>query len=222
MTRIALALVLSLAASVTLADHPHDAVAHISAWPSENPYPGMEGAGGSGTLLGISKDGKRGFLIGAAHVFERGCTRAITCTFPVDNKRRRCRILGIDRRYDVAALEVSSPPRIKTPRITVARKQDEPFTICGYPFNANGRLRWNQGRWITNPGNGESAWLPSMLHTSAHSISGQSGGATFNRRGEYVAVVSGNTGHTPDNMNRTWGCSGDALLKFTGRYMRIK
>lgn len=190
--------------------HPHDAVARVSC----PPY------GGSGTLVGVSKNG-RGLLLTAAHVIEEGDRSRISCTFPKINKTFRARILGEDRRYDIAALDIAAPEGIETPLIAAPRKENGPFYSVGYPWNAQGGLRWSKGPMIGFAGGGESAWLPSMLHTRATVISGYSGGCTLDRYGRMVAIVSGMTGDGP-NLDRTWGVSGPALEKFAARWLKQK
>lgn len=205
-----LLLVLAVA-SVASAKHLHDCVCKVACPPF----------GGSGTLVGISKDGKRGIVLSAWHVVEEGNRDRLTCTWPLDRTRPcRARIIGKDVRYDIVALEVADPPKIQTPKIVAARKEDAPFTALGFPWNGGGRLRWTRGPYVGYPRGGESAWAPSMLHTRQTVISGYSGGCRLNRYGQMVAVVSGMTGDGSDSLDRTWGVGGPALIKFTRRYMR--
>lgn len=203
------ALILSLVLAATSAAELHDCVGEVSCPP----------CGGSCTLVAKSRDG-HGLAISVWHVFEEGDTSRITCKF--GGKRYRARLIGTDKRYDLAALDIEHAPELDMPpAIVAARKEDGPFTCVGFPWNAQGTLRWTRGLYLGYAGDGESAWLPSMLHTKTHVISGYSGGARFNRFGEYVGPISGMTGEG-DKLDRTWGASGDALLKFVARYTKAR
>ena len=205
----AVTLLLCLVFAATSAAELHDCVGEVSCPP----------CGGSCTLVARNPDG-HGLAISVWHVFEDGDTSRITCKFR--GQRYRARIIGSDKRYDLVALDIEHAPQLDMPRAIVpARKDDGPFTCVGFPWNAGGKVRWTRGVYAGYPGDGESAWLPSMLHTRTNVISGYSGGARFNRFGEYVGPISGMTGEGPQ-LDRTWGASGDALLKFIARYTKAK
>lgn len=209
MTRLIAAVALLLAAAVALADLPHDAVCNVSA----PPY------GGSGTLVGYSDEGS-GIVITAAHVIDEGDQSRMSCRF-TNGRCCRAKLLGRNAAYDIAALDVESPPNMPTPSIVVARKEDGPYTAVGYPWDKQGRQAHVTGAYLGYPGRGESAWARSMLHTRTHVYSGYSGGARFNRYGEYVGVVSGMTGDGGSSMDRTWGCAGPALIQFVGQWVEV-
>lgn len=191
--------------------HVHDSVCDVFCPPN----------GGSGTLVGVTRDG-RGLVISAAHVFVGGNRNAIVCTFPKTGQKCRAKMLGQDSAHDIAALSIAAPKGIETPpRVVAARKEDGPFTCVGFPWNSHGNLRWVRGDFAGYATGGESAWDSDMLHTRTHVISGYSGGARFNRHGEYVGPVSGMTGDGP-RLDRTWGVSGKALEAFVGRWLKCE
>jgi hypothetical protein len=207
---IALKLLLLLASQV-YAEWPHDSVCAVFC----PPY------GGSGCLVGVTKDG-RGLVISAAHVFESGNRNNLSCKFPTVRERIRARILGFDWSHDLVALDIKAPDDIATPTcVKAASKDDGQITHVGYPCNAQGSQRYTVGPYIGYAGSGESAWGRSQLHTRCRVISGYSGGARFNKHGEYIGVISGMTGNGPD-MDRAWGASGPALEKFVGRWMKCE
>lgn len=188
----------------------HDSVCLVSCPPN----------GGSGTLVAVSGDGC-GLVISVAHLFEGGNTRAITCRFPATGKSYPARLLAVEGRYDLAALEIKHPPSVDRPAaIVAATKNDGPFTCVGFPWNSRGRIRYTRGSYIGYAQGGESAYLPSMLHTRQLVISGYSGGARFNRFGEYVGPISGMCGEGSGGMDRCWGASGPALTKFVARFVK--
>lgn len=203
-----------LLAGRVLAEWPYDAVCDVVI-----PLQSGDSAGGSGTLLGVSE--QTGLVLTCWHVVEGGRMDSITCTFPATGSRHRGRLIGSDSAYDLAAIEIENPPEIATPVIARARRDEGPFVCAGFPWNGGGRLRTTVGDYMGFPqGQGVSSWAPSMLHTRTHVISGYSGGARFNKHGEYVGVISGMTGDSPQNMDRTWGAGGDALERFVDRFLK--
>jgi hypothetical protein len=130
-------------------------------------------------------------------------------------------LLAIDEAYDLAALDISDTPKVDMPTaIVVARPEDEPYTCVGFPWNSRGAVRWDRGAYIGYPRVGVSAFAPSMLHTRTFVISGYSGGARFNRYGEYVGPISGMCGD--GNLDRTWGASGSVLMRFISQFVELE
>lgn len=204
------AILLLLSAAPNCVAGLHDCVCEITCPPN----------GGSGTLVATRADG-HGLVISVAHVFEGGNTAAITCDFPAARKRCRARLLAIDEAYDLAALDIADAPTVDMPTaIVAARKDDEPYTCVGFPWNSRNAVRWDRGNYIGYPRGGVSAFAPSMFHTRTFVISGYSGGARFNRYGEYVGPISGMCGD--GNMDRTWGASGSALIRFVGQFVELE
>lgn len=198
--------------SVALPAPPMDAVSHIT---NLKPEPGAPGryAGGSATLVGISGD--RGLLVSAGHIFENG-GRSAEGTFPSVQGTWKMKVLECRQDPDIAILELRNPPDIATPPcVRVARQEDGPFTCAGYPYNGHGQLHNCSGDWLGCDN--------SMLTLRCMVISGYSGGAIFNRHGEYVGNVcgrrgTGNSGKT----DRTYGFSGEVLKRYVGKYMEVK
>ncbi|MCI0333687.1 MAG: serine protease [Planctomycetes bacterium] len=212
MKRFAAILLVLLAPQSCLAGL-HDCVCEIVCPPN----------GGSGTLVATRADG-HGLVISVAHVFEGGNRAAIVCEFPAARKKYPARLLAIDESYDLAALDIPAVPDVDMPSAIVpARKEDGPFTCVGFPWNSRHAVRWDRGDYIGYPqGNGTSAFAPSMLHTRTHVISGYSGGARFNRYGEYVGPISGMCGEGGAYMDRTWGASGIVLIRFISRFVELE
>lgn len=162
--------------------------------------------GGSATLVAVN--GNRGLVVSAAHVFEEGDRSRITCTFP-SGERCRARLLGLAR-PDFAALVVENPPDVATPHcVRPARKEDGPFSQVGYPAMGQGRQMYVTANYLGYDNE-------SRLHITGRSWSGFSGGALFNRYGEFVGTI---TGFDDESALIP---SGPAMSRFIGRWMRVE
>lgn len=174
-------------------------------------------AGGSGTLVALSKDG-HGLVISAAHVFEDGNERGISCVFPAIDKKCKARLLGTQKLGDLAALDIENPPEVDLPDAIVAgRKEDGPFLCAGFPYDFRRQLRWTRGDFVRYSDTSDGR----MLLTRQQVRSGFSGGGRFNRFGEYVGPITGMTGEDTHSMDDCYGASAEVLLKFVDKYVRV-
>lgn len=208
MKRFALLLVLVFAGFAD-ADS-YDAVCRVTNTTPERNGDGF--AGGSACLVGIHDN--RGLLLSAGHIWENG-GRGAKVTFPAAPGEWRAKVLRCSQQPDIAVLEIPNPPAVSTPPcVRVARREDGPFTCAGFPWNGRGKLFTTSGPML-----GESN---GRLTVRAHVISGYSGGAVFNRHGEWVANVCGMTGENTRNMDRVYGYSGRVLDEFVAPYLEVK
>ncbi len=168
--------------------------------------------GGSGTLVAVSPD-HHGLIISAAHVFEDGNTRNIVCEFPAVKKKYAARLLAAQKFGDIAALDIQNAPGVDLPAaIVTGKKCDGPFTCIGFPYDSRHALRWTKGNFVGYD-NGYT------LLTQQNVKSGYSGGARFNRYGEYVGPISGMLGDDQSHMDKCWGASGSLMLGFVNKYV---
>lgn len=201
----ALILSLLLACSAN-AEWPYDAVCAISC--GEN--------GGSGTLVGVDDNGN-GIVVSAAHVFEGVNQRNAACLFPAFGETWiPARLAGFGRN-DSAVLFIKAPAGIHSPRsVRPAREEDGPFVAVGFPYYSRTSLRYSTGDYIGHTNSGGE------FQFSAHSHSGMSGGAVFNRHGDFVGVISGNKAvGMGAPWDRIWGAGGTTLSSLVGRYMEV-
>ena len=208
MKRFALLLVLCFA-GVSDADS-YDAVCHITNTTREGDGKGF--AGGSATLVGIA-DG-RGLLLSAGHIFENG-GRGADVTFTTARGTWLARVLKCSQQPDIAVLEIDNPPAVTTPPcVRVARREDGPFVCAGFPWNGGGKLYTSRGAFLGND--------RGRLTLGCRVISGYSGGAVFNRHGEWVANVCGMTSEGGPNLDRMYGYTGEVLKQFVSPYMKVE
>ncbi len=177
-------------------------------------------AGGSGTLVGISKSG-HGIVISAAHVFRMGGTQGITCQWPaVGEKEYPAKFLAMDNTIDIAAVDVPNAPKIKLPAgIVVAIQNGSPFSAAGFPSYSRHSIRWTEGAFS---GYEDVMDERNMLITHQKVASGYSGGGRFNSKGQYVGPISGTCGPDKWHLDDTFGAGGERMLEFVGRYMKLK
>lgn len=213
-----------LLASSAFGAWPHDTVCSVFCPFQQKHEDGSIGSGGSATLLAIDAKSGHGFLLSAWHIYDEPDQdrNTILVKFPTQkNKVWQAKILGKNEKYDLVALDIKDAPKLKLPAAIIeGRQQDGPFTAVGYPYNANNELRWVSGKFIGYPHGGESSSQSSMLWTTNPVISGYSGGARFNRYGEYVGLISGVRGEDEDHMDTCWGASGSVLKQFVGQWVK--
>lgn len=170
--------------------------------------------GGSGTLVAVAKNG-HGLVISAAHVFEDGNTHDILCVFPAVKVVCDAKILAVDSRHDIAALDIAKVPKVELPAgIVAGQKADGPYVCAGFPWDSRHALRWTRGAFVGYDG--------ATLLTRQTVRSGFSGGGRFNRFGEYVGPISGMRGEGDAPLDQCWGCSGPAMLAFVGRFVKLE
>ena len=197
-----------LVAGYAHGEWPHDCVCSING----------PKYGGSGTLLAVGKNG-HGLVISAAHVFEDGNNKGLTCEFPAIKKKFPAKFLAWDTKNDIAAIDIADAPDIQLPAGKKKKKKsDGPFSCVGYPSYSRHEVRWTVGDYL-----GYEKWEPgkTTFLTKQEVASGYSGGARFNRFGEYCGPISGKTGPDTNHMDKTWGVSGDAMLLFVGKFVEV-
>lgn len=190
-------LLLLLLASPSFAVWPYDSVGELQ----------NGSAGGSATLVGV-QDG-RGLCLSCWHVFEQGVTSPF---IRFGDKKYKCRVLALDQRDDLSALEISAPPGIQTARcVRAARASDGELVAVGYPFYARGDLpNWTRGKFLRYSGSDVEFDAHPFLH------SGFSGGALFAPDGSYVGSTNGY------GLGYSYAASGPALEKFASRFMKLE
>lgn len=208
------ALLLSLVlAAQAWAAWPYDAVCDLQ---NETPQYFPDGSrgypGGSGTLIGVSD--RTGLILSCAHAFENG-GRTAKISFASARGEWRGRVIGLEPQNDLSMLVIDSPPDIATPMVRAAKPEDGPFVCVGYPWYGRDRQHWTAGECI-------GLTADSRIHVRCSVQSGYSGGALFNKHGEICGVVCGMTGPNRDQMDRAYCPSGEALLRFVGRWMEVE
>lgn len=163
-------------------------------------------SGGSATLVGVSSG--RGLLLSAAHVFDG--RRTAECRFAASDRRVRCRLLAVDDRLDLAALESESVEGTATAyRVRGVRTSDGTLCAVGFPFYARGGPHYTTGRFLRMRDEDLLAAFKPVVH------SGFSGGGVFAPDGSLVGVVSGY-----NDSRESIACSGPALERFVARWLR--
>lgn len=210
------AIALSLCFAVSsFAAWPYDAVGDIAC------YTGGQAFGGSGTLVGKSKDKSVGLIVSCAHIFDEGY-REVTIKFPTDPTKYTCTKLYLDFERDISVWSISPAPDIRTPlAVTKVRPDEGPFTAVGFPGYGQGAQHYSTGDFISYDSNGYEAYVNSDVH------SGFSGGALFNKRGEFAGIVCGNTPLVMGQPAR-WGIwesrhtTGDPFLNAVDDYVPVR
>lgn len=209
---IILALVLGILPNSVFAEWPYDSVGHTS----------NGKFGGSATLVGTTKDKTVGLVVSCAHIWDEGGQRGFFWWGGVEGKWEG-KILIMDFERDLSLWAIKNPPNIKTPLcVTKAKPADGPFVAVGFPSYGNGRQHYNKGNFISYDRNGYEVYVNMDVH------SGYSGGALFNKYGQYCGIVCGNTvlgrNGQPDN-HGSWESrhtSGDYLISTVGKFMEVK
>ncbi len=158
------------------------------------PNPGEEGPrAGKGT--GFIIDSKRGLMLTNAHVVA-GAQRIQVTTNAGDHIAGR--VIGFDRRTDIAVVEVSNKklPETKLAKFTDAKKLDiGQWTIAiGNPYGQENTVTVGVlsavGRTLPVPANerGEAFSLTDMMQTDTAINPGNSGGPLCNLRGEVIGI----------------------------------
>jgi len=142
---------------------------------------------GSGTL--VDADDQGGVVLTCGHLFPRGAG-SVAVIF-ADGRQAGARLLGLDRVWDLAALEIPRPEIRPVPIAADSPQPGEPLQSCGY--GADGRYWCNQGRALGYVRIAGAASYET-LELSGSAREGDSGGPVFNQRGELVAVLWGTDG----------------------------
>ena len=201
LTLFALAALLLLAVGSCQASWPWDACCAVR---SGN-------AGGSGTMVGVA--GEQSLIITASHVTEGGGRRSVRFN---GHDWQPATLVGSDERNDLAALVTKTPEGIGTPRgVRAASKEDSPFFMVGYPYYSRGKQEVWQGNYAGYTQHGTV-----MVQGRGHIQSGYSGGATFNRYGEWVGSCNGYLDY--GNGISSYAASGPAMIRFVGQFMEVE
>ena len=185
---------------------------------SPSPVPSLQGRGGScriynnlpngstnigsGTLIDVTPDRRRGLVLSCGHLFTEGTGRVIV---EFDGGRTHgANVLAVDRNADLSALEIASPP-LTAAAVSFDIDDSAPLTACG--FGPSGQFRAITGRIVgAAQGDGQAS-----LRMAGAVRSGDSGGGVFDQSGRLVAVVWGERG------GETYASSGGPLRSFLER-----
>ena len=166
-------------------------------------------AGGSATLVGVSNG--HGLLLSVWHVFSDG-VKSPACRFPDSTNRIKCRVLALDERLDLSAIESDSIEGDATAyRVRAVRNDDGILKAVGYPFYARSEAgpHFTTGKFLRMDGDDLKAAFRPVVH------SGFSGGGVFSPDGSLVGVVSG---YNDDR--ESIACSGPALERFVSKWLK--
>ena len=173
---------------------PRQAAARIKNWASGYKQPGPA-VSGSGTLTAV--DGKYGLVLTAAHLFQ-GKVGPITVEF-ADGQVSGARILGIDRKLDIAALWIFAPQGIRPVPIAehVPRVGDQ-VEIWGFGPKRFRSFVARMAQPIPLAGDLPRTLVAAQgLHEKQVTIPGDSGGPMISQ-GKLVAVHWGYRGGEDD------------------------
>ncbi len=147
---------------------------------------------GSGVLV---RWGRRIVVLTARHVVQDAHT--IYVDF-FDGKRRRAKVLKVDRKWDCAVLDVGLPPEGIQPAemafgAEAKFQEGDRLESCGY--GPDGKLACNSGlfegyRRSSAAAQGPDDWMV----ISGHARGGDSGGPVFDKQGRVVGILWGTDG----------------------------
>ncbi|MCC6493087.1 MAG: trypsin-like peptidase domain-containing protein [Pirellulales bacterium] len=154
---------------------------------------------GSGTLVDVAPDGRRGLVLTCGHLFTEGAGQ-IVVEFP-DGARHGALLAAIDRQADLAALEIASPGRTPASLSTAAEPSG---TLRAGGFGPRGEYRSVNGPVV---GYSQSLGQESVRLSGAVR-SGDSGGGVFDDAGRLCGVVWGEAG------GESYASTGGPLRRF--------
>jgi hypothetical protein len=158
---------------------------------------------GSGTLVDVTADRRRGLVLTCAHLFTAGRGRVIV-EF-ANGRTHGANVLAVDPDADLAALEIADPQASPAP-LGIDVDPQGALTACG--FGPAGQFRCIAGRVIgTAQGTGQLS-----VQITGAVRSGDSGGV-FDQQGRLVAVVWGESGGV------TYASTGGPLRRFLERVL---
>jgi hypothetical protein len=167
-------------------------------------------AGGSATLVGVGNG--KGILFSVAHCFDNG-GRTATLRFRGHEQSWKAKVVGIDFKHDLAALEIDNPPDVEMPPcVTVARADEGPYAMLGYPYYSNGALCYTVGPLRYSDSGGRA-----MIAAPIRVASGFSGGGMFNARGEYCGPISG---YNDEGLSIVG--SGEPFARFASKWIEVR
>jgi hypothetical protein len=159
---------------------------------------------GSGTLVDVTADRRRGLVLTCAHLFAEGTGR-IVVEF-TDRRTHGAKLIAVDRHADLAAVEIANPQRVAAP---IAFGVDGPGALTACGFGPTGQFRAIAGPIVGSAeGPGQSS-----LKIAGAVRSGDSGGGVFDSQGRLVAVVWG------ECEGVTYASSGGPLRRFVERLL---
>lgn len=183
--------------AVTPTEWPYSVVCSISAGD----------AGGSGTLIGITQDGK-GIIATAAHVVEG--TRAIRATFP-DGYKANGTVIDRNENLDLAACVILVKPGMQTPRGLRANvREGELVTAYGYPYYSRNLEHWTQGK-VEDVSEDTIKFLAKpYIH------SGFSGGCLLDKDGYYLGSTNGY------GKGYCYAAGGPEMVRFFSKWVKVQ
>jgi hypothetical protein len=146
---------------------------------------------GSGVLVDV--DETTGLVITNNHVVNEGQGQG-TCTFP-GGEVLPCRVVAVDRVWDLAALEISKPTAQPVQISDRTPKMGDVLTAMGY--GSKGQFRAVSGPvcGYKGPGDGPGVGLNRWLGIQAAVRQGDSGGPMLSEDGRLAALLWGCDGH---------------------------
>ncbi len=150
---------------------------------------GGRSASGVGTLVGI--DGTNGIVVTCAHIFENG---SAGCWVEwSDGRHVNAQLLGVDRKFDIAALRAPNPSAKPVPLAT-AEECPGPGDMVEFIGHGGGRWKHITPKVIGYKEKSEVPGVATQLASDFQPIPGDSGGPlVFN--GKLVAVNWGGPGN---------------------------
>ena len=168
-----LTLLLAFVCSACFAAYPYDSVAELMV------KHGNHYNGGSGTLIAVSET--QGLILTCKHVVE-ATGNTVKIHWSATGEISTGKVIKVGRNQDIALIVCPRPKGIRpVPVVLPITNRSGPITNAGYP-GVKGVIEWQQGniRSLTD----------TQLFYTCRPIPGMSGGATFDRHGNLVGVIT--------------------------------
>lgn len=157
--------------------------------------------GGSGTLIGVTDDAA--LVLTVKHVAEQENLPA-TCQF--GDQKVRGYVLAVSKTSDLAVLLVQRPKGIEPVPVAIAKPENGPYYMAGYPGYDRERLRYQKGEYVEHDND--------TLTVTCRPEKGMSGGPTFDKYGRCVGAVSAY------GVRHGYAGDGEALQALVEQYLK--